>query len=194
MSKLFNQLVDASVPNSQLVIRPESAHDIEAIHRLVEAAFRRSKEADLVDLIRQSPEYVPELSLVAVTNGKMVGHTMLSYSEIKDDDMAYKVLSLAPLAVIPEMQGRGIGGKLVRRALEEAEQRGEPLVMLEGNPDYYVRFGFEDSRKYGIYFALPDWAPANAGQIYRLSKYDSSIRGWVHYAPAFSLVQDASRT
>jgi putative acetyltransferase len=71
-----------------------------------------------------------------------------------------------------------------------ADRAGEPLVVLEGNPRYYARFGFEHSVPHGIHIDLPSWAPATAAQVLRLSTYDPSIRGRVVYPPAFSDVID----
>jgi putative acetyltransferase len=62
---------------------------------------------------------------------------------------------------------------------------GEPLIVLEGSPAYYARFGFEHSVPLGIHIRLPEWAPPEAAQILRLRNYDSSIRGHVVYPPAF---------
>jgi putative acetyltransferase len=64
------------------------------------------------------------------------------------------------------------------------------MVVLEGNPVYYGRFGFEHSRRYGIELPIPSWAPPEASQIMRLSAYDPSMRGKVVYPPAFDDVAE----
>ena len=72
--------------------------------------------------------------------------------------------------------------------LAAAEALGEGLVVLEGSPDYYRRFGFRDCRTMGIQIDLPDWAPREAGQAHPLSAYDEALRGQLVYPPAFAAV------
>ncbi len=166
-----------------MTIRPELAGDYEAIARVVEAAFGRAEEARLVERIRASEQYVPELSLVAEEDGELVGHVMFSYVTLIGDDEERLVLELAPLAVTPERQNDGIGSSLVRAGLELADARGEPLVAVLGHPSYYPRFGFEPASEYGIEPPSPELAPAF--MIARLSTHDESYRGRVVFSPAF---------
>ena len=168
--------------------RPEQAH---AIRTVVQAAFvNEPKVADLVEALRASTSYVPELALVALAGDEVVGFVMLSHAEtVEENGTAHRVLSLSPLAVAPDRQRQGVGGLLVRRALELADQRTEPLVLLEGAPEYYPRFGFRPASSAGIVFDLPDWAPPEAGMLYRLARYDPSIRGRVRYPPAFRVLE-----
>jgi putative acetyltransferase len=170
-------------------IRAEESGDVAAISRVVEAAFGGPVEVELVALLRASPNYVPELALVADLDGAIVGHTMLTYVDLVGDGSSHRVLTLSPLAVAPEAQGKGIGAALVAAALRLADERGEPLVCLEGSPAHYAKLGFKDARDFGIHFDLPDWAPREAGQIYPLSSYDASIRGRIVYPPAFRAIE-----
>ena len=187
-----------------VVIRPESVDDHDAIGRVVAAAFESEALSELVDRIRASPEYVPEMALVAVAaregdgerdgagDGEIVGHVMISHAIIRNDDGERPIVMLSPLAVLPARQGSGIGGALVRAAVEVADARGEPLVVLEGSPAYYGRFGFEHSLQYGIEITLPDWAPPEAAQVIRLASFDPTdptLRGTVVYPPAFDGVE-----
>ena len=175
------------------MIRAEHPDDFDAIAVVVEAAFKSPVEARLVELIRASEHYVPELSLVAEDNGQIVGHTMLSYTALRSDDPAVEdrwILQLSPLAVAPDRQKEGIGEALVRTSCALADDRGEPFVVLEGSPTYYGRFGFEPSSAYGIELPIPDWAPKDASQIFRLRAYDPNLRGKVVYPPAFHEVSD----
>lgn len=166
-------------PFGNLIIRPETEGDARAIHHVVESAFGSKAVAEMVESIRTSSNYVPELSLVAQVSSKIVGYAMLSFADLVDGSKRHQVLNLSPLAIAPEVQGRGVGTSLVKAALTRAGHRGDALVVLEGNPDYYGRFGFEDSRQFGIYFA-------NGGLIHRLSHYRPSIRGDIRYPPAFA--------
>jgi putative acetyltransferase len=172
----------------ELVIEPERPEDAGAVREVVRAAFSHHPEvADLVELIRASPEYLPELALVARMSGEIAGFVMLSHAGLGDDsDERHRILTLSPLAVAPPLQGRGIGSALVRAGLEAAELAGEPLVVLEGSPKYYPRFGFRDCRELGIVIELPDWAPPEAGMAYPLSGYSPDLRGRVVYPPAFA--------
>lgn len=169
-------------------IRPESPDDHGAIRGVVAAAFGSEAEADLVDRIRASPEYVPDLALVADVDRRVVGHVMISGAVIRHDGGERQISMLSPLAVHPEHQRTGIGSALVRASLAVAEALGEPLVVLEGSPDYYGRLGFEHAARYGIEIPLPEWAPPEAAQVARLAGFDASdatMRGTVIYPAAF---------
>lgn len=171
-----------------VVIRPESPNDHDAIRRLVGIAFGSDAEALLVDAIRASSEYVPEMALVAELNDQIVGHVMISYADIHNDERTRQISMLSPLAVLPTHQRSGIGRTLVHAALAVAEERGEPMVILEGNPAYYGRLGFEHAALYGIEIHLPEWAPVEAAQVRRLASFDPrdpTLRGTVVYPAAF---------
>jgi putative acetyltransferase len=168
-------------------IRPA---DHEAVAHVVGAAFVDHPEVrDLPRLIRESRQYVAELELVARLDGTVVGHTMVSRAAVVETDgTRHGVLTLSPLSVAPEHQRQGIGGALVCEALARAERSDAPLVLLEGSPAFYPRFGFEDARPQGITFDLPDWAPPEAGMVYLLRRYDPAVRSRVDYPPAFAAV------
>lgn len=179
---------DAQVPSSSvngIRIRPETADDMPAITRVVEMAFATDAEARLVDAIRESDRFIAELSLVAEEDGEIVGHVMISHADLHHEGEVACVAILAPVAVAPEAQGRGIGAALVRESVNRADQMGEPMVVLEGSPRYYERLGFEPSSRHGIHMDLPDWAPPEAAQVIRLSRYDPSMRGRLVLPPAF---------
>jgi putative acetyltransferase len=155
---------------------------------VVAAAFGSETEALLVDRIRDSPEYVPEMALVAEVDGEIVGHVMISHAVLRNDDGDRRICMLSPLAVLPERQRAGIGSALVGAAVAIAEARGEPLVILEGSPAYYGRLGFRHSVPYGIEIDLPHWAPREAAQVLLLRSYDPddpTLRGKVVYPRAF---------
>ncbi|MEZ5295597.1 MAG: N-acetyltransferase [Ilumatobacteraceae bacterium] len=174
--------------DTEVTIRAETPDDNDAIRRVVAAAFGSQVEADLVDRIRASPEYVAEMALVAEIDGEIVGHVMISGATLRNGDGHRPILMLSPLAVRPDRQKSGIGSALVDAAVAIADRRGEPLVVLEGSPTYYGRFGFEHALPHGIGMPLPDWAPPGAAQVRLLGAYDpadASLRGTVVYPPAF---------
>ena len=167
------------------MIRPETEADFDAIRAVVAAAFGSPVEAKLVDEIRADPCYRPELALVAEEDGEIVGHVMISRAELHDGDTVHPIAMLSPLAVAPARHKQGIGSELVRAVTGAADASGDAIVVLEGSPAYYPRFGFVDSRTLGIEIHLPDWAPPEAGQALPLSAYHASLRGTVVYPPPF---------
>jgi putative acetyltransferase len=171
-----------------VTLRPETPADYAAVRDVVGRAFDREEVVDLVDRIRSSENYVPELSFVAEKDGKIVGHTMLSYVDLVGTRSAHRVLTLSPVSVAPEEQGRGIGGSLVRTAVTKADERGESLVVLEGSPLYYPRFGFRPAKEFGISIHLPDGVPDEAAMVHPLTSYDPSVRGEIVYPAAFDVV------
>jgi putative acetyltransferase len=179
------------MPLSGLSIRPEAPVDHESIHAVVEAAFGSPVEAELVRDIRTSPHYQPGLALVAEIDDddhgrRVVGHVMISGCTVHHDDGTTSTIQmLSPLAVAPDVQRHGIGGALVKAALDGADAAGEPLVIVEGDPAYYGRFGFEPAMDHGLTIHVPDWAPAEAGQVVRLDAYDPGLTGTVVYPEAF---------
>jgi putative acetyltransferase len=161
-------------------IRPETEADRAAIWAINEQAFGETVVPELVDVIRASARFVPELSLVAEKDGELVGHVMLSYVDLEPG--SHRVLQVGPLAVLPPHQRRGIGGKLMEEAIRLADARGEPLLLIEGNPRYYERFGFIRSGERGI-----EPPPAALGPQYfmvrPLAAYDPGLRGQAVYPP-----------
>lgn len=171
------------------VIEAERLDDVAAISDVVRRAFHHQSVADLVELVRASPQYIPELALVARIGPRIVGFVMLSHAEIVDTDGTRRdVLTLSPLAVAPGYERQGIGSALVRAGLTAAESTGIGLVTLEGSPSYYGRLGFRYAPDFGITIDLPEWAPREAAQVYLLRSYDSTMRGRLEYPPAFAAI------
>ena len=167
------------------VIRPERVSDHAEIEAVVRAAFTRHPDdvALLVERIRASENYVPELAVVAVDDSGVLAHTMLSWVGLENSSRA-RILNLSPMSVRPDRQRQGIGSQLIRSVLERAEAAGEPAVMVEGIPDYYPQFGFERARTLG-FVAPSESIPDAAFMVKRLAGYDPSLAGAVVYPPAF---------
>jgi putative acetyltransferase len=174
---------------AEVAIRAERPDDVDAITAVVADAFRSPVEARLPAAIRASENFVPEWSLVAELRGRMVGHVMVSYVALHDEDVTRRIASLSPMSVARDVHRRGIGSALIRAVVARVDDDGEPLVVLEGDPGYYGRLGFEYAVPHGIHITLPQWAPPEAAQIVRLRAYHPSIRGRLVYPPAFDVLE-----
>jgi predicted N-acetyltransferase YhbS len=142
----------------ETIIRAERTEDREAITDVNTQAFGRKAEAELVERIRQSIGFFPELSLVAERAGRIVGHALFSGVAVQKETGRLDVLALGPIAVVPDVQRQGIGGRLIRAGLEIGAQAGFPAVVLIGHPTYYPRFGFTPAGRHGLKltFEVPD--------------------------------------
>jgi predicted N-acetyltransferase YhbS len=138
-----------------LIIRPEKPSEFRLIYDLVKIAFQTAQvsngdEQNLTNRLRESSGYIPELALIAEQNGQIVGHIMLTKTYVYGAGLKHEVLLLAPLAVAPEHQHRGVGSKLVIESFQLAKNLGHMAVLVVGNPAYYGRFGFRPSLSFGI--------------------------------------------
>jgi putative acetyltransferase len=168
-----------------MILRPEHPDDFPAIAEVVQDAFgdHGPAVARLVDDIRASEHYIPELSLVAVDESGVIAHVMLSWTGI-ESRARERVLMLSPMSVRPDRQRAGVGSRLIEHVLGLAESAGEPLVFLEGIPDYYPRFGFERAAPLGF---LPprEGIPDEAFMVKRFPGYDPEMAGRIVCPPAF---------
>ena len=144
-----------------LKIRPETPSDYSTIAGVNDLAFGQPAEGKLIENLRKNPKFVPELSLVAEADGKIVGHILFFPIKIKSAVGKEKnTISLAPVAVRPEFQKQGIGDELIREGLKVCLQLEYDSVIVLGHPEYYLKFGFEPASKWGI--KDPFGAPAEA--------------------------------
>jgi putative acetyltransferase len=165
-----------------LIIRAETRDDYDDIRRINDEAFGETVESRLIEAIRASDRFVPELSLLAVSEGQSLGHVISSYVDLELVPDTRRVLQVGPLAVLPSHQRRGIGSALMHETIRLAEERGEPLLLIEGNPAYYERFGFCRADSAGI-----EMPPQSHGPQYFMARplraYDPSLRGRAVYPP-----------
>lgn len=171
--------------HKKLIIRPETPLDYQAIAQINILAFGRDNEALLVEKIRASDRYVPQLSLVAETNEMAVGHILFSYVDLLGEEKL-SVLALAPMAVRSGFQKQGIGSKLLRTGLDIAEAIKAPLVVVLGHPWFYPRFGFEKAKRHHIESPFP--VPEEVFMVKLLKNYQPHYKGKVVYPPAFGIV------
>jgi len=168
-----------------ITIRPETVEDYEAIGEVNALAFGQEDEATLVEKLRGSSGFIPELSLVAVEGGRVVGHILFSPFVIETKDGAVPALTLAPLAVRPGFQNQGVGSALVRDGLERCRTLGHRIVVVVGHPPYYPRFGFSPARARGLEAPFP--VPDEAFMVLELVPGAlDGVAGTVRFPPPFS--------
>jgi putative acetyltransferase len=141
-----------------ITIRPERPEDRDAIRHVNEEAFGQNQEAEIVERLRSRGTLT--ISLVAVQDKKIIGHIAFSPVTIESEGAIFEAIALAPMAVLPPYQRKGIGSQLVRAGLGECRQIGHELVVVLGHPAYYPRFGFVPASTYGIKseYDVPDEA------------------------------------
>lgn len=171
------------MPEMDVVIRPEAPGDESAIDAVVREAFLQQfgsdSEVGLVRTMRDRRELVPELTLVAEVDGRVVG--FIAFSEVAVDGERARGLGLAPVAVAPEFQGDGIGGALIRAGLSRATEAGWRFVVLLGHEHYYPRFGFVPAAPLGL---RGDYGDGASWMVRPLA--DATLtQGHVQYSSAF---------
>ncbi|GAA0687145.1 N-acetyltransferase [Kitasatospora atroaurantiaca] len=163
--------------------RVELPTDVPATRRVHMAAFPGPDEADLVDALRRDPAWLPELSVVAVDErGLVIGHALLTRLQVG----AEWAVALAPVAVAPEWQRKGVGQLLVRAAIAAADEAGERLVVVLGDPGYYGRFGFTPASEHEV--TGPFQVRDEHFQALPLAAYDGGPRGLCRYPAPFDAV------
>jgi putative acetyltransferase len=167
-----------------MLIRTEEEVDWAAVYALNAAAFETLVEANLVDALRQQAR--PVVSLVAEDNQTVVGHILFSPVSLTGHP-GVKIMGLAPMAVAPDHQRKGIGSALVPAGLEQCKQLGFGAVVVLGHPEYYPRFGFLPSSRFGI--GCEYEVPEEAFMIMELQPgYLRGTSGTIKYHAAFSNV------
>jgi predicted N-acetyltransferase YhbS len=174
-----------------IFIRQEVPVEYKATEEVVKRAFLNEEYSDkkehiLVNRIRKSEAFIPELSLVALNQDKdLVGHILLSKIKIVEGDNAYDSLALAPVSVVPENQRKGIGSELINAALKKAKEIGFHSVIVLGHKDYYPKIGFKQASLWGI--KAPFEVPNEVFMALELTENAlKNVQGVVHYSTAFS--------
>jgi putative acetyltransferase len=138
-----------------MIIRQTNDQDLAAIISIHESAFGQNDEALLTANLLNDPSAVPRLSLLALDDGLPAGHVLFTRAIVSGAKASVKASILAPLAVIPEVQGRGLGGELIRNGLHQLADEGTDLVFVLGHPGYYPRFGFGPAGARGLIAPYP---------------------------------------
>lgn len=173
----------------EVTIRQEKPEDFKAVSDLIQKAFESiqfsdHKEQVLVERLRTSKAFIPELSLVAEVDKKIVGHILLTKVRVKNDNEQFDSLALAPVSVIPEFQGKGIGGMLIKQSHKTARKLGHKSVVLLGHEGYYPKFGYRQADEYGIEFPF-DVPKENCMVIELVENGLLGVNGIVEYPTEF---------
>lgn len=167
-------------------IRQERQKDYQQIRDLVREAFAHAEHSDgdehnLIERIRLSTDYIPELSLVAESDDIILGHIMFSRISVGQTE----AIALAPLSVRTDWQRKGIGKLLVAVGHRQARKMGYFCSMVLGNPDYYSKFGYEKTSSYGI--IAPFDVPDEYYMVCDLGNTGDIPQGNVKYSDAFGI-------
>ena len=151
-----------------MLIRKETNKDYDIVYNIVKKAFATAEhsdgnEQDLVVALRKGESFVPELSLVAEIDDKIVGHIMFTKAKVGNDT----VLVLAPLSVLPEYQKQGVGTNLIKEGHKIAKELGYEYSLVLGSEKYYPKTGYLSAEQFGI--KVPDGIPSWA--LMKLSSY-----------------------
>lgn len=161
-------------------VRLEEPRDAAAIRAVNEAAFDTPLEATVVDNLRDVPD---RISLVATCDDVVVGHVLFTPVTL-DPEASIRIAGLAPMAVRPDCQRQGIGGKLIEAGLNACRTRGYSAVVLVGHPEYYRRFGFVPAHRKGLGCAFE--VPPEAFMAIELEPEAlAGTRGIVRFRPEF---------
>lgn len=170
-----------------VTVRSERPADRDAIRALHDLVFGEPEEGLIVEGIRGSADAIDGGSLVALDgSGAVIGHLLASRGMIvSDDGVERQVWVLGPFAVRADLQGRGVGARLMREQINLATKRGVPLICLLGEASYYPRFGFQPARQLGIEPPQP-WADEH-WQALKLPAYSPDLRGRARYPAPFKV-------
>lgn len=169
-----------------MIIRTEQPTDYKAVYYVVKNAFQTAEhsdgnEQDLVNALRQSTAFIPELTLVAEIGGAIVGHIMFTKLQIGK----HTALALAPLSVLPKYQKQGIGTSLILEGHRIARKLGYSYSVVLGSEKYYPRMGYLPAEKFGI---MPCFeVPSKNFMAYKLCDESPTISGVVKYAKEFGI-------
>lgn len=167
-----------------MILRQEKTKDYAEISKLItlsvkDASFKHGDDDKLVENLRNSKNYIPELSLVAEENGKIIGFILFTQARVKDE----KILNLAPLVVHPDFQNQGVGKALLKKGHEIALKLGYDFIVAIGNNTYFPKFGYVEASFYGIDDGFI--VPSNKFLAIHLNDGKKNLHGVVEIASEF---------
>ena len=168
-----------------VTLRKENSSDYADIVRVNDLAFGRKAEGNLVNALRKTDLFIPDLSIVAESEKQIVGHILFYPVFIHNKDKKIATLTLAPMSVLPDFQKKSIGKLLVVYGLQMAHDLGHDSVVVLGHPSYYPKFGFQPASKWEIRSPFP--APDEAFMAKELKKGGLlNVSGKVEFPDAFA--------
>ena len=138
-----------------ITVRKEINEDVKAIDVVHMSAFEGEQEVGLIDSLRKSSSFIPDLSLVAEFKNRIVGHILLSKVTLKKGTASEDILALAPMAVVPSQSHRGIGSELVTASIDVAKKYNFGAIVVIGHPEFYQRFEFKPASTWNLHCNLP---------------------------------------
>ena len=160
----------------KMEIREAKDSDINEVLSVEKLAFGYDKEAELVSDLLGDESAKPRLSLLAFDGEKAIGHILFTKVLLNGNE-GISMSILAPLAVLPEYQKQGVGGKLIEKALEILKESGVDLVFVLGHPEYYPKFGFNPAGKLGL--EAPYHIPPECAEAWMVQELRKGILGSV---------------
>jgi putative acetyltransferase len=169
-----------------VLVRAARSEDTDGLLDVERAAFGGDDEADLVAALLADPSAAPIINLVAEEDGEVVGHVLFTHAVVEAADGEIAATILAPLAISPAEQGKGVGQALCREGLIAAKELGIGLVFVLGHIDYYPKVGFEPAAPHGLQAPYPiDAAVADAWMVLETRPgLIGSVRGVIRCADA----------
>ncbi|MBU3915420.1 N-acetyltransferase [bacterium] len=137
-----------------MIIREALESDLENVMLVERMAFGSEEEAKLVRNLLGDVSAAPVVSLLAFLEDRAVGHILFTRATL-EPEAKLSISILAPLAVVPDNQKQGIGGKLIKYGLKILSESGVDLVFVLGHPEYYPRHGFTPAGKFGFEATYP---------------------------------------
>lgn len=168
------------------IIRQENENDYYEVFELIKQAFASAEhcdgnEQDLVNALRKSNSFVPELSLVAVVDNKIAGHILFTKNFVGQEE----VLALAPLSVLPKYQKNGIGLALIKKGHYIAKKLGYNYSVVLGNPKYYNKSGYMPASRFGI--KAPFKVSDENFMAIKLNECSNELNGVIQYDKTFGI-------
>lgn len=176
----------------EINLRQETSEDFGQVFNIIKEAFKTEPFSDfteqfLVDRLRKSEAFIPELSIVAEIGDKIVGHILMTKIKVINNTSSFQSLALAPVSVKPAYQNKGIGGQLILMAHAKAIELGYKSIVLLGHEYYYPRFGYERASKFDIKLPFDDAPDENCMAIELIQDGLKGVNGIVEYPKEFNL-------
>ncbi|MCL2443703.1 MAG: N-acetyltransferase [Treponema sp.] len=139
----------------KIILRLEEEKDYRIVEEITREAFWDTHypgcdEHLLIHNLRKTNEFVKELDYVAKYEDTVIGNIVYVKTKVKDKEKEHDVLTFGPVSVLPGLQNKGIGKKLINYTICLAEVMGYKAIIIYGDPEYYKKFGFNQSKKYNI--------------------------------------------